>query len=291
VGKPYRVAITGASGFLGSELVNFFSAKGWKVNALVRQPSGEAPVGVKYFAYDMTRKVPTQALADCDFLIHAAYIKQDKAHPDAMKQNVFAAKNLVVAAKKAGLRKSLFISSMSAHDDAVSVYGKQKLRVEQLFNGSRDVIIRSGMIIGKGGIVLNMANFMKKAHAVPLIAGGTQPIQIVAVHDLARVIEKALISETVRGTLTIGTPKVYSYKEFYAAIAKSLGIKVLFVPIPFNLLRYMLKVIALLRLPLNINEENLLGMKKLRSFETAKDLKKVGVGLSDLETALTKARL
>lgn len=286
--KTYTVAITGAGGFLGNELIRHFTDKGWNVKALVRTIPKKAPKNVTYVTYDLTKRITETSLKGCDFVVHAAYIKQDTTHPDAMDQNVVAAKDILSAAKLAGVKKLLFMSSMSAHKDALSVYGKQKYSIEELFKNSQNVVIRSGMIIGNGGIVQSMTNLMKKLHAVPLIGGGTQPIQVVGVYDLARVIEKLLIGVSFKGIYTIATPRVYSYKEFYSAIAKHLKIKIAFVPVPFGLLMVALKTISFLRLPLNIGAENLLGMKMLRSAETAEDLRTIGVELDELDTALSK---
>ena len=286
--KTYTVGITGASGFLGGELIRHFTDKGWKVKALVRTVPKTTQKNVTYAAYDLTKEIAKGSLKGCDFVVHTAYIKQDSEHPDAMNQNVVAAKNILAAAKSADVKKLLFMSSMSAHEDALSVYGKQKYSIEELFKDSQNVVIRSGMIIGDGGIVQNMTNLMKKLHAVPLIGGGTQPIQIVGVYDLARVIEKLLVDTSLKGIYTIATPRVYSYKEFYSAIAKHLKIKIAFVPVPFGLLLVALKTISFLHLPLNIGAENLLGMKMLRSAETTKDLRTIGVELDELDAALSK---
>lgn len=287
--KTYTAAITGAGGFLGTELVNYFSKKGWNVRAFARKPSDYWKKNVQFVQYNMEMAINDDALRGCDFVIHAAYIKQDKQHPRAIDQNIFAAKNIITASKKVGVRKSLFISSMSAHEDALSVYGKQKLQIESLFNAAGGVTIRSGMIIGNGGIVLNMANLMKKLHAVPLIGNGTQPIQIVGVYDLVVVIEAVLLEDSLKGTYTIATPRVYTYKEFYSAVARHLKLKILFVPVPYRLLLMSLRVVGVLRLPLNVGEENLLGMKMLRSVKTTADLVKIGITLDELDVALTKS--
>jgi len=62
---------------------------------------------------------------------------------------------------------------MSAHDGAESVYGRQKLAIEQLFNTKKDISLRGGLIIGNGGIVKEMVMFMRSKHLVPLIGGAS----------------------------------------------------------------------------------------------------------------------
>jgi nucleoside-diphosphate-sugar epimerase len=284
--KQPTIIITGASGFLGSTLVEYFVNKGWRVIGLVRHPKNqEVRKNIRYEKYDITKPVDEALFKGADYLVHTAFVKYDRQHPDAMDINLKGAKNVLAASRGNKLKKNIFLSSMSAHKQAKSVYGKQKLAIEGLFNTNRDVAIRSGLIVGNGGIVKNMVGFMKSKHMVPLIGGGTQPLQIVAVYDLARVIER-LLTTKVSGVLTIATPTVYSYKQFYQAIARQLGITVLYVPVPFWVLLGAMRMVSTLHLPLSVNEDNLWGLKMLRSADTAPDLKKIDMTLDSLEEAL-----
>ncbi|HEY8999560.1 MAG TPA: NAD-dependent epimerase/dehydratase family protein [Candidatus Saccharimonadales bacterium] len=280
------VAITGANGFVGGELVRYFTDKGWRVVALVRKPKDFKETKlISYRAYDLTKPVASDLLKGVDYLVHTAFIKYDRKHPEALKMNVKAAEDLLANAKKHNVKKSVFMSSMSAHDEAVSIYGKQKLAVEDVFAGPNGVSLRSGLILGNGGIVKQMAGFIKSKHVVPLVDGGKQPLQVIGVYDLARVIDAAFAPK-INGTFTVAHPQVYSYRQFYQALGKRLDTKVFFVPVPFGLLLGAMRTVSALHLPLAVNEDNLWGLKKLRAAETEKDLKKLGVALDDLEKVL-----
>lgn len=280
------VAITGANGFVGGELVRYFTDKGWHVVALVRKPKDFKETKlISYRAYDLTKPVADDLLKGVDYLVHTAFIKYDRNNTDALKKNVKAAEDLLANAKKHKVKKSVFMSSMSAHDEAVSVYGKQKLAVEKVFANPNGVSLRSGLILGNGGIVKQMSDFIKTKHVVPLIDGGKQPLQVIGVYDLARVIDAAFAPK-INGTFTVAHPHVYSYREFYEALGKQLNAKVYFVPVPFGLLLGTMRTISKLHLPLAVNEDNLWGLKKLRSVDNAKDLKQLGVELDELEEIL-----
>lgn len=289
--KSPVIVITGAGGFLGTELTKHFQDKDWTVRALVRNAQKyQSDGGVEYHEYDLSKPLDKTLIKGSDYLVHAAYIKYDSRHQDALAVNVRAAKQLLDASHKYGLSKNLFMSSMSAHDEAESVYGKQKLAIEELFSSGKDVVFRSGLIVGNGGIVKQMADFMKSKHMVPLVGGGKQPLQTIAIYDLVEVIDKALVTN-VSGKFTVATPRVYNYKEFYKALAKNLRVKVLFVPVPLWLLVGVIQVINSLHLPLSISKDNALGLKKLRAVNTGGDLKKLGVKLDSLEEALDKTHL
>jgi nucleoside-diphosphate-sugar epimerase len=283
------IAITGANGFVGKTLTNYFKRQGWQVVALVRNPDKYSLKGVQAAAYDLAKPLDAKSLKGVDYVVHAAYVKQDRQHPDAFETNIEAAKSLVAAARQQKVKKCLFMSSMSAHDEAISAYGKQKLAIEKIFDGKDCVSIRSGLIIGNGGLVKQMVDFMRSKHVVPLIDGGKQPLQIISVNDLAMVIDRLLLSN-LSGVYTIATPQVYSYKQLYQTISRQLNIKVLFVPVPFFLLMGIIRFVNFLHMPIAINPDNALGLKQLRAADTAGDLKKVGAQLKSLEAALAETK-
>lgn len=281
------IAITGANGFLGSALVDHFASKGWQVVALVRQPDQFPPSPhTAYVEYSLTKPLPSAILRNVDYLVHTAYIQQAKG-VDALTLNITGAKALLQASRSHNIKRNVFISSMSAHDQAVSAYGRQKLAIEKLFNTSADVSLRPGLIIGNGGIVAKMAGFMKTRHMVPIIDGGQQPLQVIYIKDLVMAIEQALLEQT-QNVLTVANPRVYTYKRFYQQLARRLKVRVVFIPVPFILLLLILKLVRFLHVPVNFNEDNLLGLKHLRSVNTETDLAKLILKPVSLTTALRR---
>lgn len=286
MGKQPTVAITGANGFLGSTLAKYFAEKGWKVVGLVRNADKQTVTdAISYREYDITKPVPSKTLHGVDYLVHAAYIKYGRDNPDALDINVTGAKNLLEASRQNNLKKNVFISTMSAHDHAESVYGKQKLAIEKLFDTEQDVNLRCGLIVGNGGIVKQMVDFMRTKHVVPLIGGGNQPLQSVAVSDLCAVIDRCF-ERPVHGILTIANPTVFSYRSFYETIAKVFSIKIIFIPVPLGVLVGVATIIEALHLPVGFGKDNVLGLKQLQSADNAADLEQLGVELMPLEQAL-----
>jgi nucleoside-diphosphate-sugar epimerase len=291
--RRQTVAITGAAGFVGSTLVDYFSQQGWNVIGLVRNASersrAETRPSVSFREYDITKQLKNGSLNDVDYLVHAAYIKFSSKNTAAFEQNVEGAKRIVLAARRAGIKRSIFISTMSAHDEAISIYGRQKLEAESYFDSEHETIIKPGLIIGNGGIVKDMSAFMKSKHAVPLIGGGRQPLQIIAIDDLVRIIEN-IFTKDLAGTFVAATPITYTYKQFYAALAAHLKVKVLYVPLPYWALQSLFRVAALLHIPLGLGEDNLKGLKMLRSMDSQADMNAVGVKPLSLGKALAKTK-
>lgn len=285
------IVITGANGFVGGTLVDYFAAKGWQVRALVRHASThQNSAHVSYKEYDLVHGFDDAVFKGADLLVHAAYIKYDRSHPNAFDLNVQGAERLLAASRKHHLKKNVFMSSMSAHDSAISVYGKQKLAIEKLFSTNVDVSLRAGLIVGNGGLVHSIAGFIRSKRIVPLVDGGKQPLQIIGVNDLARVIERVLTGD-FSGTFTVAHPEVVTNREFYAAVGRQLGVRPVFVPVPFWLILGIMRFAALLHLPLNVNEDNLWGLKMLRAVDTSADLQRLGLKVAPLETVLAHSNL
>jgi nucleoside-diphosphate-sugar epimerase len=285
------VVITGASGFIGKSMVTYFVGQKWHVRALVRNPNAHADTPyVTYFAYDLESSPPAAAFAGADYVLHAAYIKTDKKHPDAHRTNILGTRQLLKASRASGIQKTVFLSSMSAQADALSDYGKQKFELERDFTGQHDVVLRPGLVIGNGGLVQNIVNVMQRLHVVPIIGGGNQPLQVVALYDLQKAIAHSF-TQDIYGTFTVATPEVYTYREFYNTLRRKLHIKAWLMPVPFGLVLFGIRFARQLRLPLRITEDNLQGIKKLRSQETLQDLRTLGIQLDPLETILSKLDL
>lgn len=217
-----------------------------------------------------------------DYLVHTAYMKSGH---NVIKSNTDAAERLIKKSVAFGVRKNIFISSMSADRDALSDYGKQKYAIEPLFSGKNDAVIRSGLIIGDGGLAKQVVNFMQAKHFAPLIDNGKQPIQTVAVDDMARVIH-AVIKKNATGILNIGTPRVYTYKEYYQIMKSKLRIRALLIPVPYFVPLAAIKLIHILHLPFPITEDNLQGLKRLRAYDTQPDLTRLDITLKELEQSV-----
>lgn len=163
-GRARCVAITGATGYLGSSLAGFFSAHGDDVVSLSRrQPSNEQ---LRWRPFSLGSTVDEATLADVDVLIHAAWGLGSGDPAKLWEENVIGSRALIDAAEAAGVRKVVFISSMSAYFGTKQTYGLMKLAVERTVLDKGYVAIRPGLVYGDspGG----MAGTLKKVSRLPL---------------------------------------------------------------------------------------------------------------------------
>jgi NADH dehydrogenase len=272
----FTVAVTGASGFLGGHLCRTFLARGWIVRALVRRPDAAAlPAGVAVARLDLPDHVDTAALAGADALVHAAWATRETDDARAERQNVGGTRALVDAARGAGVRRIVFISSVAAGADAPNAYGRSKAAAERLLD-ARDLVVRPGTILarGGGGIFGLMRDLMAKVHVVPLFGGGRQPLQTVHVDDVCEAVARA-IERGVTGAINVAEPDPLSFRQVLRLAASRMGTRCLFVPLPFGPALAAVRAMERMGLPTPLRSESLLGMKGLRALPVADDLRRL----------------
>jgi nucleoside-diphosphate-sugar epimerase len=277
-----RIAITGADGFLGRHLAQSFRARGWDVVGLIRSPERKRlPAdGVRYYHYAFPTDLDPEAFSEpVDVLVHCAFAMK------ATKANYSVNREAAAFLELRPAKRFVFISSMSAHAAAESLYGREKLFIEGTLDLSRDLAIRPGFIIGDGGVFTNLAQTIRKLPAIPLFYGGRQPIQTVHVDDLCAALGNA-IDGNVTGLVSYGELQPIELRVFYKSIASGLGVKRPLVPFPGGLALMGMRIAEGMGLRLPMTSENLLGLKRLIAVEVGRDIERMGVRPRTMEQSL-----
>ncbi len=277
-----RIGITGSSGFIGSELVKYFSGKGHQVLMLQRKPPRVLFPNCEYMPYDISEAALPQ-LINLDVLIHTAYMPNTKQN-NSSEHNIKSTLALAEVCKKINTQ-FIFLSSMSAHAAAESEYGWHKFQLEQQLDTSHCLILKLGLVIGEQGLFNRIRNTVKKSAVIPLIGGGSQPMQTIYIGDAVKAIELG-VEKRKTGIYHLATENVYSMKELFIQIAQSIHQRPLFIPIPFLLAEVGIDLIEILRLPIPVSKENLYGLRQLRTFNTSLDLERFGIRLNSLEDSI-----
>lgn len=279
------IGVTGAAGFIGARLVERFAADGWSVRAYQRDPTPPAPAGVHRVAFRMPDLVRAEDFAGLDWLIHAAVQPYDARHRDADAVNVDTARRLIEIARANGTR-IVFLSTLSAHDAAHSHYGVTKWRMESMFDSERDVVLRLGLVLGeRGGLFGSIVDTLRGSKVVPLPDGGRQPIQVIAMDELLDIVAR-VVEHGASGRYELAHPEVYRMRDLYEAIMARTGAKPLLIPVPLSLVGAGVRVIETLGVPFPITSENVLGLRHMAVFDTAKSLERLGERTSGLHEAV-----
>lgn len=159
-----RIAITGATGYLGSLLVRHLRDQGVEVVAFTRQRPPDPELIWREF--HLGEPLDPAVFEGIDVLVHAAWLLSGKDTSELWKRNVVGSRSLFQTASAAGVSKTIFISSMSAYFGTKQAYGLMKLAVERTVLDTGGVAIRPGLVYGDspGG----MGGTLKKIAALPL---------------------------------------------------------------------------------------------------------------------------
>lgn len=144
------IAVTGATGFVGQALLDRAAQVNQPVRALARQLQ-DPREGVEWLKGDLAdAQALDRLMRGAEAVIHVAGVVSapDAAGFDAA--NVTGTLNVIEAAKRAGVPRLVFVSSLSAREPQLSLYGASKARAEKLVmaSGLDWTIVRPPAIYG-----------------------------------------------------------------------------------------------------------------------------------------------
>lgn len=284
------ILVTGATGFLGRHLCDYFRKRGYAVRGLVRRTSAHpfSEPGIMLFKGNLPDEVDPSALEGVDIVIHAAYYTARLTSiEEAHRVNHDGTIRVHEMSKNAGVGQFVFISSTGSHAEAESYYGKSKYELEKLMDPQKDLIIRAGLIIGPGedGTFNRMKESLRKSGVVPIFDGGHQIMQTIHVDDLCRAIDLA-VEKKLTGTLVVAEPQGLEIRDFFKLVADGMSKKCTLVPLPMGLFLTALRIIEKLHIPFPLSSENLLGLKQMKHMPSAGDLAKIGIKVRSAQESL-----
>lgn len=233
------LAITGATGFVGSAVLAAALDTGHQVRALTRRPQ-TALEGVTWAAGDLADTAALAALvAGADTVVHVAGLT-NASDPAAFEAaNVTGTANVIAAMKAAGagagIRRLVLVSSLAARMPRLSAYGASKARAETLVeaSGLDWTIVRPPAVYGPRDI--DMLDLFRAAKwgVVPLPPGGAT--SIIHADDLAALLVGLAASNAAPTRKQIYEPDDgreggWSHKELAAAIGQAVGKRRVFAP-------------------------------------------------------------
>lgn len=288
-----KIVITGASGFVGSNLSQFLKTKNWEANALSLRNK------------DWSSTIPAQAQA----IIHLAGKAHDTANTsDAsayFEINTELTKQLFDVFLTSEIQDFIYFSSVKAVADTVegvllenvignpkTPYGQSKLQAEdyilaqKLPEGKRIFIIRPCMIHGPGnkGNLNLLYNIVKKGIPYPL-ASFENERSFLSIDNLNFLINSILSDKTVAsGVYNFADDVVISTNELVKIVAKASGKKAYLLKVSKGLINAGAKLGDLVKLPLNSET-----VKKLtENYRVSNDKIKRAIGIEKLPTSASE---
>ncbi len=233
-GTKQRVAMSGASGFVGSHLGTVFEELNWDV---VRLGRNDFQGGVQKLA---------ERIAGADIIVNLAGAPVIGRWTEAYKKTMYESrihvtKNLVAACSQLEKKPEVFISTSAVgyyaaggphteenHTRDSGFLGNlardwEKEALEANALGIRTVIFRFGIVIGKGGGALQQMLTPFKMGLGGTIGDGSQGFSWVHIKDLSRAYEEVIGDPSYEGIYNLTAPNPTTNKGLTDALGQALN--------------------------------------------------------------------
>ncbi len=254
-----KFAVTGASGNFGRFLVNYLTRHGHQVVQLGRTRKNK---DVDWQFFNLGEPFDFENLTDVDTLVHAAYDFSSHTEAEVLSKNVEPSIDFLRTAEKSGVKKIIFISSVSAFEGCNSLYGAGKIRVEKVVTELGGINLRSALMFSDKpeGIVGKLAGIAQKIPIVPLV-GASKKLYVSHLESLSEsIVYLASQGPEYSRTVTLAYPKPYLFKELIAVLAARSGKAVFIFPVPWRLLWAFLVVLEKLKINIGFRSDSLVGL-------------------------------
>jgi uncharacterized protein (TIGR01777 family) len=247
-----RVLVTGATGFLGRELVGRLAGAGHSVSALARNPAAalrSLPSLASAHAWHASAAVPTEAFAGVHALVHLAGENvgrwpwteaRKRGIRDSRIQGARALVDSLAAEEPASRPKVLVTASgVGFYGDGGDAWKREgdapgsgflanlvKDWEEEVFKaealGIRTVALRMGVVLGWSGALPKMLPAFRLGLGA-VVGDGRQYFSWIHHHDAVGAFIHALENEAFRGPVNVAAPEPPTNRGFSQALARALG--------------------------------------------------------------------
>ena len=284
------VALTGSSGFVGSQLAERFSANGWSVVPFQRHATNEGKTTVTFNLGDDVNP-DVFASRQVDALVHCAYDFQVTSWPQIERINVDGSRKLFAAANAGGVKHMVAVSTISAFEGCRSMYGRAKLEIEAAGTALGASVIRPGLVFGgdlsRDGGMFGALKASVRARIVPVIDGGRYCQYLVHIDDLFALVsglcEGAL--ETDGKPITSASPRCWPMRDLLENLARRQGFTPRFVSVPWQAVWLGLRTAELMGLRLGYRSDSVVSLVYQDPRPDFSGLQRVGISPRDFTLA------
>ena len=229
-----RIAITGATGFVGSHLATRLVSEGHEVVRIAHRPrAGEGDLAVS--SLDDVAQL-SEVFAGCSAVAHCAGINREIGAQTYERVHVQGTRNVVHAARAAGVEKIVLTSFLRARPKCGSGYHESKWDAEEIVrnSGLDYTVLKAGVIYGRGDHMLD--HLSHALHTFPIFAMvGLQEksIRPLAIEDLVHIMRAALVDRRLKQlTVAVLGPEEIYLSEAVRRVAEVVGKQPFMFPLP-----------------------------------------------------------
>lgn len=226
------IVITGATGFVGEEVVNQAHAADYPIRAIVRDPQRARWLAERYGAelfHGNVLYAPSieGAMQGAKCVIHLVGIIHERKENTFERTHAQATRHVVDEAKKSGVKRLLHMSALGTRENARSRYHQTKWAAEECVrkSGMAWTIFRPSFIYGPRDKGINtLAQVVRRAPFVPVLGGGNTKIQPISVENVAKAFVTAVRNDASIGkTYDLCGADAFTWNELYDKLQGILG--------------------------------------------------------------------
>ena len=232
------ILLTGATGYIGRELLHLLERRGCRVRCMVRRPGalqGRVAGTTEIVAGDVFDAASLQAafrgVDTAYYLVHSMSSPGEFEREDRL-----AATNFATAARAAGIRRFIYLGGLGESSSRLSTHLRSRQEVGEILrsSGIQTLEFRSSIVIGCGSFSFEMIRSLVERLPVMVtprwVSTPTQPI---AVSDLLLYLLAGLEIEVDGNRIyEIGGNDVSSYGVLMREYARQRGLHRLMIPVP-----------------------------------------------------------
>lgn len=234
-----RVAVLGASGYVGGRLLRPLLDAGYAVRAIARRPlflEGRVPAGVDVAQADaFDRASLVKALAGCDFAFYLVHSMGSSGSFE--EEDRLAAQNFAAAAAEAGVGRIVYLGGLGDDAEELSTHLRSRHETGRILReGAVPTIeLRASIVIGSGSLSFEMVRALTERLPIMITPSWVRvPAQPIGIADLLGYLVAALTVPAGGSRIfEIGGSDVVSYGDIMAEYARQRGLKRLMLPFPF----------------------------------------------------------
>ncbi len=246
--KP-KILIFGASGFIGQALLDELKEPARVLGrSLIQHPLVESVTGSLENEEDLKR-----SLDGIETVIHLARAKVNTWN-DYVEKEIRVNEKLARLLKDSGIKRLIYTGTIDSYyagvktiDDNTPLdpkidernyYARAKALSEEAFKDLPYVILRPGIVIGKGSSPFHfgVGKFAANGTEVELWGDGKNPLPLVLVEDVARAIQLAASTKNIeKKSFLLTSPPLLSALEYIEELERAIHNKIAIIPkSPFN---------------------------------------------------------
>ena len=282
-----KVLVTGATGFTGSRVVPLLLKSGYQVRCLTRATSDRSPLSaltVEWVTGDLSNpETLTAALRGVDALVNIASLGFGHAE------------SIVRAAKEAGVKRGIFISTTAIFTQLNAGSKSIRLAAEEAIqaSGLDYTILRPTMIYGseRDRNMWRLIRLLKITPIMPIFGDGESLQQPIFVDDVAQAVVLALKTDaTIGKSYNIAGKDPLTYNQVIDTVSLALGKRVWKLHLPYLPIVRALQFTERMRLRLPIKAEQVLRLNENKAFSYEDAQKDFGFSPRSFEEGIRAER-